>query len=439
MYLIDKMITGQLIAQILVVILFIAMFIMFSKEKIDNITIAIIIVIISCGLTIFAFKTSPETLVLYIPFSTLIYLITMDMLIKMMKNEKIFEYFALKIIHLTRSNPRSFFYLICLSSAIVSGFMEDVSASMIFIPLVIRATKILKIKPKPYIVGLTFSILIGNLLSPLATPLNIILSDYFGLTIGWFLLNFLGLFFILEFGLLVIVDFMLLKKQAPPTEYQKSILLEIMDPNLLIVNKKKFYRFILYFIIIMIGLVLSPVAYLVVLVGILIICLIEKETFTNQMDHVKWKLPLLLICYFLMIGCLEINGTTALIGNWVKNLTSSNLIIAILIVLLISSGISIISKTFTAIMFMGILQELFLTNFPNPLDQTILIVTLLIGINLGGNLLPQASSHMLKTIDLIKEYQLAELNYKFFTKVTMRFTITNIVIGFLYLFLMTLI
>ena len=177
-----------------VIVFLVLLSVLFAKEDVDMMVWPIILAIVGCVITALVYGQKVEDFWEFIPIRTLLYLLFMDVFVNLMNDVHIFEYLALKIIHLTKSNMKLFYYIICIAASLLSGIMMDLSVALIFTPIVYRATKILNVGSKPYILGLEFSILIGNLLSPYATATTIIIADFFNLDMRWFITQLFALY-----------------------------------------------------------------------------------------------------------------------------------------------------------------------------------------------------------------------------------------------------
>ena len=213
------------INRIFIVILILSLIFFYSKEEIDATLFILLFAIVGAVFTGLVFSADSTDFFDYIPLQTLTFLIFMDMFIKILVKDKVFEFFTIKLLHLTHVKIRLVFYLLCIASALVSGIMEDVSVALIFNPILFRAARILKIKAKPFIIGTTVSILIGNLLTPFATPVSIIISSGFNLNMGWYFKYFALLFVILLATSLFLIDRFYIKKLSPPSEKDVQILM----------------------------------------------------------------------------------------------------------------------------------------------------------------------------------------------------------------------
>ncbi len=421
------------INRVFIVILILSLILVYSKEEIDATLFIVLFAIIGAVFTGFVFNAESTDFFAYIPLQTLTFLIFMDIFIKILVKNKIFEFFTVKLIHLTHANIRFLFYLLCIASALVSGIMEDVSVALIINPIIFRTARILKFKAKPFIMGTTVSILIGNLLTPFATPVSIIISSGFNLNMGWYFKYFAILFIILLATSLLLIDRFYIKKLPPPSEKDVQILMVIMDPELLIINKGRFYRLILYLVIMLICIALNILPFLVVTLITVFTLIVEKLKFNNVLKNANWNLLFLYCGLFILIGCMTINKTIEMIQSVLSNLIGGNLILAIAIIVIFGSLLSsFVSKSLTAITFIAIVSNLFLVTFTDPVDQVILIIAVNIAVLVGGNFVPQASSFILFTIDMAKSEKVSDLTYQTFKKEMRKYSFLSVSITLVY-------
>ena len=424
----------EISVQILVILFLLIIAYLYSKDDVDATGFTLFFAIIACILTGWVYNLEPDAFFLLLPFSSLVYVIFMDIFIKLLIREHIFEYMALKIIRFTKSNIRLFFYLLCIVCSFVSGLMEDVSVAIIMFPIIFRATKIIDIESRPFIFGATASIIIGNLLTPFATPINILISEAFNLDIGWFLKYLFVIYAVSMFVILFYIDRKYIR-HIPPLDMSKlNILLEIMDPGILIQNKRKFYRYLIYLIAIIIGLLINFYTYVFIAIFVIIIALFEERNLTEFFSKINWSVPLIFIGFFLLIGCIQINGTINKLEVWFRDMIGGNALVGAFIVFFFASIIaSLISRSLATITFITVLGGLFVDLFPNPQDQTILLVALLMGLHLGGSFLPQATSFVLKMIEQARDRKVKNIHYKTVKEVLGKFTFMGIIVAVVYL------
>lgn len=429
-----QMMTAKIIIVIFVITALAGIAVLSSNEKYDPTPWSLLLGVVVFLAANFLFPPEESDLWQIISFPTIIYLVFFDIFINILNQEHIFEFLVIKIIHATKSRIRIFYYSISVVSALLSGIMMDISVAIIFIPIVYRATKILNIESRPFILGIAFSISIGNLLSPYSAAVNILIATEVKLSFQWFLQNLFLLFVIVESLTLVFIDYLYLERQKPPSEQAKRILLDIMDPSLLIVKKWRFMRHIGYFLILILLLLLNISPYLVTMIGVLFITIVERKDMNKLFSKISWGLPFLLIGIFLLIGSLKMADIITDLERIISNLIGEYFIVAILLVLLISTLFSsFVSRNLTAVIFIPILLNLSQDIFQKSVEYDLLFIALIIGVNLGGNMIPQASSHVLYTLDFVKKNQILHLDYQSYTKITFILSSVYALMGFLYI------
>ena len=86
-----------------------------------------------------------------------------------------------------------------------------------------------------------------------------------------------------------------------------------------------------------------------------------------------------------------------------------------------------------AITFSTVLLQLPLFTGATLVDQSLLIMSLIIGVALGGNLIPPAATHLLKTIEIAEENYVKDFSFRYFTKYTAIFSSVSMVLGLGYI------
>ncbi|MHA1512138.1 MAG: SLC13 family permease [Promethearchaeota archaeon] len=362
----------------------------------------------------------------------MIFIISMQVIIMISEKHKIFQWIALKTLHFTKGNHRKFFYLICIISSLSASIIADITVAIIFIPLVIRACKILKINPAPYLFGISFTINIGSLYTPFSSSENILIGAAFSLDLQWFLSKFSLYVFPMLILTLVLLDFTMLRKIKAPTEQQKQILLEIMDPNLVIVNKTQFILNSIYLGAVVIGFLFPINAWVVSSLGAILISILNKEQISDSLAKIDWKIIFFFISLFLMIGCMQIVGIFEIVAGWTASIFSENDLVSA-IILLISIGVlsGFLAQVPTAIVFISILKNLY--GFTAGAVPDLILMAFLLGINLGSNFLPQGAACDLMALNLAKKNGVKEFNYKSLLKNGSLITLFHIFFSIIYL------
>ncbi|WP_371806757.1 SLC13 family permease [Candidatus Lokiarchaeum ossiferum] len=435
--------------------LFIIILIVFSREKMDYVGYSLICALIACILTAFMIpieqvadtldwidptKTSSLTwiqvFVNMIEFKPLMFIMGMQMIVTISERYKIFQWVAVKTLHITKGNYRLFFYTICTIATIVAAVIADVTVAVIFVPLVIRACRILKINPVPFLYGISITINIGSVLTPFSSSKNILISSEFGLSFGWFLGN-MGLFIIFSLiSTLILLDLLVLRKYDAPTERNRTVFLEIMNPSLVIADRKRFIFNGIYFCIIILGFMLfSDYSSIIAFFGAILMGILNGEPFIQVIKEIDLKVIFFFIALFLLIGAMEINNAFSLISTGLSVFDLNNTYVVALGVLLISSFFSgFLASNPTAVFLIIVLRSVFPGEVPS-----VILIAFLFGINLGGNLLPQGATCDLMTLNLAKKNNVEGFTYNSLLKTGGLFAMLHIIMCIIYLTLYFLI
>lgn len=418
------------------VAIFLVMMVIFSKEKLDYVSFGLLAAVISCFIVFLEYGTGFIEFIALVDFEPIIFIISMQIIIYMAEQQRLFQWVALKTLHAAKGNHRLFFYLICTISSFSAAILADITVAIIFVPIVIRACKILEINAGPYLFGISFTINVGSLYTPFSSSENILISAAFGVDFVWFLQRFTIFVIPTLIFTLFLLDFTMLRKVRPPDEDHKKMLLEIVQPEIVIVNRRKFLLNVVYFVAIIIGFVFLP-AFLVALLGAILICLFNKMPIADPLSKIDWKIVFFFISLFLMIGCMELSGIFDAISTWADTIIPDNLFLASLIILFSIAVLSgVLAQIPTALVFITLIGNLYGQTVAAIPD--IIIMAFLLGINLGSNFLPQGAACDMMVLSLAEKNNVEGFNYKALLKNGSRMTLIHLANSTLFLFLFAL-
>ncbi len=425
-------------AILLILVLFAILMAFFSQDKIDYFPIALIIGAIAVVSMLTIFNVREEEIIGFIDFNTLIFIFAMQIIIYYATNDRVLEYIAIKLIHITKGNNRLFFYMICLFTGTIVAFIEDLTLSLILIPLIYRTCRILEIRPGTYMMGMTITINIGAILTPISSLKNLIIGEEFGWGFGQYLANMGILFIITLVSTIFLMDWFILKKEEKPTERNKKILLEILDPGIVIQNKKYFSITIVIilstFVFMFLG--FSPALVAIISAAILLLIHSKNSKFSDMKDDIPLRIIIIFAILFILSNSLSRFGFSELISTGLVNMSNNNIYLAVLITLCLSSLLSaFLAGTPVTIILLPIFSTLIGEGFfPNPI-----IIAFISGVNMAGNFLPQGSACDLLTLSLAKKYKVVNLDYKRLLKNGAVFAMMHFLIILAYTMVYTLI
>lgn len=471
----------MLILQIIVLLCFLGLIIVLFIEKMDYLLFAFFFIIIGGIATAFLLDTpsdpslDPNTIGFYveaIDWEVIAFLIAMFIIVQILNENKIFHEVSRRIVVRYRKNVRFMFYLICIISTLSATILEDLSIAIIFGPIIVIACMTMNINPTPFLLGMTICINLAATLTPFGSAQNILIFNALDLTLGFFLKYFSVYFIIATAITLILLDQFVLKKSLKSKWSPKSAEMdlvssvqplnnpiqidhkevhsvfyerttEIEDNLKKQVENKTFYLNLGALAVFIILLIFIPNLYLPAFISLIIFVLInpvqtQKKTnprpsLSHYLKKVDFKLVFFFICLFILVHLMEANGTIVFLETFLENITQSSVFVTSLIILVSTSILSaFMDNAPVAIMFIPIMN-IILENLPVLENGAPIIFAFILGINLGGNFLPQGSAADLMTLEIAREYGVDELNYKKLFKVGGIFALLHIIIGIAYL------
>ncbi|TXT66454.1 MAG: putative Arsenical pump membrane protein [Promethearchaeota archaeon] len=438
----------NLFLQIFVLICFLGVVVILFFEERDYIYYTFIFILLG-GLATAVFIPETRELKFYIEiieWEVIFFLITMFTIVEILKENKVFDEIARLVVVKYQNNLRAMFYIICIISTLLATIVEDLSIALIFAPVIIVACRKLNIKPAAYLLGMTICINIAATLTPFGSAQNILISNEFGLEFLWFVIKLGPYFVIALISTLILLDKFTLKNDinfcashaCAPEEIEGDTLLT--EPS---IEKPKFILNLIGLVIFIILLIIIPEIYLAGLIGALIFVLInpvenrdgkKKLSLSKYLSHVDYKLIYFFMALFIFVGLLEANGIILFIENIIANVSAENEFVLAIIILISTSILSgLIDNTPVTIIFIPIVRFLF--NLPEFYLGPI-VVAFILGINLGGNFLPQGSAADLATLEISRDNQVDDMSYRRLFKVGGVFALFHILLGIGYIALL---
>ncbi|TFG09112.1 MAG: hypothetical protein EU539_00310 [Promethearchaeota archaeon] len=439
--------------QLIVIASFSMVIIALFREKTDFLTYSMIAMFIAVVATFYFLpeEITIESLILAIEWEVVFFLIAVFTIVEILEDKRIFEEIALRITNKFHTNTRKFFWVMCLISTLSAAFIQDISVAVIFIPMIIHTCHKMHINPTPFLLGTTICINLAATLTPFGSSQNILISSEFNLSATWFALS-LGLYFIISTLLtLFLLDYFILRKSIKQIWLPHCTINEeplernhIATHELTIreehIDKKVFNKNITALFIFVILLFIIPSILFVGIFAALIFVMINPRKDASGRRHpsisyyfskIDYKLIFFFICLFILVFCMEVNGTIKLLEDLIISLSITDLFMLCLFILIATSLLSaLLDNVPITVLFIPIITVLISeAGFP----ATPLLIAFILGINLGGNFLPQGSASDMMTLDFAKKNHVHDMNYNKLLKIGGLFALLHVLIGIGYL------
>jgi len=432
----SKMLNPPLL--LFVFIIFVLIIISYIKKDLDFVAISLFLMFLCAIVTGIVKGLEFGTFLAFIEIKAIIIILSMSIITKIMQDSNIIEYVAVKLFKISKGNQRTFFWLLCIITTLLASIISDIVVVLIMAPVVIRLCHFLKIRAGTYLLGMTICINIGSIITPFSSGENIIISTAFGLNTSFFIIYFWVFSFGLLFLTIFLMDRLILSKEPKIDKMQKKIVMDLIETDVMIKNKKMFYINSIAIMITIALFAILPLLYLTAVISALILVMINKKytkkNMNDMLKDIEWEIIFFFIALYIVVGCLLEAGFRDLIMLFpFSNFNTFMVCLIILIAVSLLSGV--VANTPTALVFIPIVGTLIELGFP-PVP---LLFALIIGVNLGGNFLPQGAACDLMMLKIAQDKGVENFNFKRLAKTGGFFALIHLLCAILYLFILVLI
>jgi Na+/H+ antiporter NhaD/arsenite permease-like protein len=417
---------------LLLFLLFALIIASYSIKDLDFVAISLLCMFYGATITGLVYAIDLTEFIGYVQWEAIIIILSMSLITKIAEESNVLEFLAVKLFKLSRGNQKIFFYLLCTITTLLAAIITDVVVVLILAPVVVRLCHFLKIRAGTYLLGMTICINIGSIITPFSSGENIIISTAFHLDTLYFIENYWIFSFFLLFATIYLIDRFILSKEPKIEDQQKQFVLELVDADIMIKNRKMFYFNSIAILITIALFVILPLLYLTAVISSIILVLVNKAHSKKSMGELlrdlEWEIIFFFIALYVIIGCLLKAGFKDIFTEIPFQLLNPALLSLILLVFIsIISGF--VANTPTALIFIPIINTL-ITNFSFPALP--LLFSFIIAINLGGNLIPQGAAADMMTLKVAQDSGVENLNYKRILKVGATFALIHIGLALIY-------
>ena len=354
----------------------------------------------------------------------------MMIVIEVVKDSGIFQFFGLKAIKLARGNPKYLFIIMITFTTILSAFLNNLTSILIMSALTFTLCRSLELNPLPFIISESIATNIGGIMFLTSSIPNILVAGAGDLTFMDFILFSLPLSFILFISTILFLLFFY------RTEFKGHGVETItnFDEWSVIPDKRFFWNSLILLIFTIVFFMVSDklgvtIDFVAISSAILILLLSGADP-DETLKHIDWGTIFFFLGLFIVVGGLENSGALKSISNTLISFTGNNKMLST-IALLWVSGLS-----------SGIVDNIPITVTLIPIARHMIHVLgvnalwwcIVFGANLGGNLTPMGSPSNIIALGIAKK-EGYEISFSEFMKVSTIVTCLHLSISTLYLLL----
>lgn len=404
------------LAQILAVLIFVAMFVLIVMDKIERqiVTLACgaLTLILVFGVGMHSMDAILETLnvrSIFTPgfwyavgaeesssginWATIIFIAGMMVMVEGMAKAGFFQWLCMRLAKLVDYKPIPLFVVFMVMAAVLSMFIDSITVILFLAAVTVELAKLLHIDPIPMILSEIFCANLGGSATMCGDPPNIIIGTSLGYTFGDFLTN-TGLLAGIALIVVIIYFFLVYRKELIQEEGQGVDPSSIPDPKEAITNKKDFIVSCVIFGCAVVLLVSHAqthltVAFIGAVIALVTLIAAGKDAVV-LLKKVDYKTLLFFIGLFMVVGGLEQTGILELIAGFIGDVSGGNIYVMIAIIIWISAVASafVDNIPFAATMI-PVVKSLAATT---GADLSVLAWALSMGTDIGGSATPIGAS-----------------------------------------------
>lgn len=404
------------LAQILAVVIFVAMFVLIVMDKIERqiitLVCGVLTLVLVFGLGMHSMSAVLETLNLHsiftpgfwyaagaeesssgINWATIIFIAGMMVMVEGMAKAGFFQWLCMRLAKLVNYKPIPLFVVFMIMAAVLSMFIDSITVILFLAAVTVELAKLLHIDPIPMILSEIFCANLGGSATMCGDPPNIIIGTSLGYSFGDFLTN-TGLIAGVSLIVVIFYFFMVYRKELIQEEGQKVDASTIPDPKEAITNKRDFAISCIIFGCAVVLLITHAQTHLTVAfigaVIAVITLLTAGKSALELLKKVDYKTLLFFVGLFMVVGGLEQTGILELIAGFIGDVSGGNIYAMVAIIIWVSAVASafVDNIPFAATMI-PVVKSLAATT---GVDLSVLAWALSMGTDIGGSATPIGAS-----------------------------------------------
>ncbi len=344
--------TEWLIEGILLLALLIVMISLFAKQK-GNKAIIALAGAVSSYMILFFFEQANPALILdfmfgseadnYVNFNSILLFLGIITIIDITKDSGFFQLVGFTLIKKTGGNPTKIFLVVSLLTIVMALVIDNIIVLMILIPLVVSITRLLNIKPLPYLMSTAILVNIGGTTFSFSSISNIMIATYAGLDQFEFFLG-VGLISLVVAGATILFLLLIVRKHLEPPRRDVH-LLQDFDAWIFVPNRRLMYKSAFTFISVVACLIFVPSESfplsLIALIGMFVLIITSRLSTDQIVKELDIELFLYLLCISVVTGGIDHSGIMQYLAGTIAFLGMGNPMLTTIVILWISAATSV--------------------------------------------------------------------------------------------------
>lgn len=364
----------------------------------------------------------------------LLLLMGLMMIVEIMAESGIFQWFAIKVAQLAKGEPIKILVSLSIVAGVCSALLDNVTTVLLIVPVAILLARQLKLDPFPFVMMQIFSANIGGAATMIGDPPNLVIASATRIGFNDFIIN-LGPIVVINMALLLVgVAFYYRKKMIVSNEL-RALIMEL-DSRRVIKDKKLMKQSLILFSVVMIGFLTNMVTHIglavIAILGSVVLMLITKQNPEHIFKKVEWETLFFFGGLFVLIDGVESLGIMEYIGQLIINLTQGDKTITTQLIVVVATFLTpILGAVPFTLSFVKVINQI-LPTFQG--DTQVFWWALSLGACFGGNMTLVGASANMVAASIAKKDGL-DISFGKFLKFGLIVVIQSLVVSMIYLYL----
>lgn len=365
-------------------ILLVAYYLIFA-ETIHRTSAAIIGAVVMIGAGMWFDFYSQEEALESIDANTIFLLAAMMMVVSMLRSTGAFEYTAIFISRISGARPKLLLIYLCLAVSLSSMILDNVTTVIVFAPLTILITRILKLNPVPYLVGEAMLSNVGGIATLVGDPPNIMIGSAAGIDFTNFMVHMFPPVAVVWFFTIGFLLFTFRKELAVEISSMEE---RQLDSERAIKDFAAFTKMMLTLAIIIILFFVHHHFHFypsyVAFIGLALAMILLQPKPESLFGEVNWSVLIFFSGLFVIVGGVEASGLLTMLGEELAHVANdpSMLLLTCILIMWIAA---LLSAVVDNIPFTVTMIPIILGLESSGVNVTPLWWALALGVGLGGN------------------------------------------------------
>ncbi|MHA1977515.1 MAG: SLC13 family permease [Candidatus Hodarchaeales archaeon] len=333
----------------------------------------------------------------------LLVIIGITLMVGVARTTGLFDYIAILVLKRNGNNQYKLLFAFAILTLIFSALLDAYMAILLIGSITIVGCEALDINPKPFILAEAIFADLGGTMTRIASPPNLILGGHFD--VGFVEFFILTAPFVFITGILTYIFWAYLfrkdfSKKISRRNYEEILLI---DEKTVVSNQRDFNIALIVLILTIFSFAIASfvpfkieLGYIAIAGGFVMLGFIG-ESVDQALEKVEWSLVFFMVGLLTIVGVAEKVGILEVLAAPIEYICEINLLGGIIALQWVNALASAVLDNIPVASVMTTVMDTLLEDYPD-LPFSPLLVSVVIGTNLGGNVTPIGSASTVQAV-----------------------------------------